>query len=48
MASGSPVPVTMLPEPKGASLEDFTEARMASSEAALSVSVSRGLRPPSA
>jgi MFS transporter, PHS family, inorganic phosphate transporter len=42
------VTLTMLPEPKGTSLEDFTERRTASSAAALGVSVSRGVRPPSA
>jgi hypothetical protein len=38
----------MLPEPKGTSLEDFTERRTASSAAALGVAASRGVRPPSA
>ncbi|MGO8886283.1 MAG: MFS transporter [Streptosporangiaceae bacterium] len=42
------VTLTMLPEPKGTSLEDFTEHRTASSQAALGLAVSRGLRPPSA
>ncbi len=42
------VTLTMLPEPKGTSLEDFTEAKTASSEAALQIAVSRGARPPSA
>ena len=45
---GLAVTLTMLPEPKGTSLEDFTERRTASSAAALGVSVSRGVRPPSA
>jgi len=42
------VTLTMLPEPKGTSLEDFTEPRRASSEAALGLSVSRGTRAPRA
>ena len=42
------VTLIMLPEPKGASLEDFTERRTASTASALGVSVSRGIRPPSA
>ena len=45
---GLVVTLTMPPEPKGTSLEDFTERRTASSTAALGVSVSRGVRPPSA
>jgi MFS transporter, PHS family, inorganic phosphate transporter len=40
------VTVTMLPEPKGSSLEDFTEGRLPSSAVALGVSESRGTRPP--
>jgi MFS family permease len=42
------VTLTMLPEPKGTSLEDFTETRATGSQAALGVSLSRALRPPSA
>jgi MFS transporter, PHS family, inorganic phosphate transporter len=42
------VTLTMLPEPKGTSLEDFTDRQRSSSAAALGVSVSRGVRPPSA
>jgi len=42
------VTLTMLPEPKGTSLEEFTEPRRAGSEAALGLAVSRGARPPSA
>ena len=45
---GLVVTLTMLPEPKGTSLEDFTERRTASSAAALGVAASRGIRPPSA
>ena len=45
---GLVVTLTMLPEPKGTSLEDFTERRTASSTAALGVAASRGVRPPSA
>ena len=45
---GLVVTLTMLPEPKGTSLEDFTERRTASSAAALGVAASRGVRPPSA
>jgi MFS transporter, PHS family, inorganic phosphate transporter len=39
---------TMLPEPKGASLEEFTEPRAPASAVALSLAESRGTRPPSA
>jgi MFS transporter, PHS family, inorganic phosphate transporter len=42
------VTLTMLPEPKGTSLEDFTERHTASSAAALGVAASRGVRPPAA
>jgi MFS transporter, PHS family, inorganic phosphate transporter len=42
------VTLTMLPEPKGTSLEDFTEPRTASSDATLGLAASRGVRPPSA
>ena len=40
--------VTMLPEPKGASLEDLTENRFPASAVALGVAESRGTRPPAA
>jgi MFS transporter, PHS family, inorganic phosphate transporter len=40
--------VTMLPEPKGTSLEDFTESRMPTSAVALSLAESRGTRPATA
>jgi MFS transporter, PHS family, inorganic phosphate transporter len=40
--------VTMLPEPKGASLEEFTEPRTPTSAVALSLAESRGARPPTA
>jgi MFS transporter, PHS family, inorganic phosphate transporter len=42
------VTVTMLPEPKGSSLEDITENRFPTSAVALGVAESRGTRPPSA
>jgi hypothetical protein len=38
--------VTMLPEPKGASLEEFTEQRVPTRAVALSIAESRGTRPP--
>jgi MFS transporter, PHS family, inorganic phosphate transporter len=41
------VTVTLLPEPKGSSLEDFTEDRYPQSAEALPVSESRGIRVPS-
>jgi hypothetical protein len=41
------VTLTMLPEPKGTSLEDFTEPAPAS-QAAFGVAVSRGVRSPAA
>jgi MFS transporter, PHS family, inorganic phosphate transporter len=41
------VTITLLPEPKGTSLEDFTE-RVPSSAVTLSVAESRGSRPPAA
>jgi hypothetical protein len=37
-----------LPEPKGSSLEEFTEGPMPASAAALGVAESRGTRPPAA
>jgi hypothetical protein len=41
--------VTMLPEPKGSSLEEFTEQRrVPASAATLAVAESRGTRPPAA
>ncbi len=40
--------VTLLPEPKGKSLEDFDEQRFPSSAVALGVAESRGTRPPPA
>jgi MFS transporter, PHS family, inorganic phosphate transporter len=40
--------ITMLPEPKGSSLEEFTEGPMPASAAALGVVESRGTRPPAA
>jgi PHS family inorganic phosphate transporter-like MFS transporter len=40
--------VVLLPEPKGTSLEDFTENRLPSSAVALGVAESRGPRPPAA
>jgi MFS transporter, PHS family, inorganic phosphate transporter len=40
--------VILLPEPKGASLEDITENRFPSSAVALGVAESRGTRPPAA
>jgi MFS transporter, PHS family, inorganic phosphate transporter len=40
--------VTLLPEPKGASLEEFTENRYPTSAVALALAESRGTRPPSA
>jgi MFS transporter, PHS family, inorganic phosphate transporter len=42
------VTLALLPEPKGTSLEEFTEARPTSSAAALGVAESRGTRPPAA
>lgn len=47
---GPLVTLTMLPEPKGSSLEEFTEAPAESfpaSAAALGLAESRGTRPPS-
>ncbi len=40
------VTVTMLPEPKGPSLEEFTERRLPSSAVTLGLAESRGTRPP--
>ncbi len=40
--------LTLLPEPKGSSLEEFTETRYATSAVALSLAQSRGTRPPAA
>jgi MFS transporter, PHS family, inorganic phosphate transporter len=40
--------VTLLPEPKGQSLEELTETPFSSSAVALSLAESRGTRPPSA
>jgi hypothetical protein len=40
--------VALLPEPKGASLEDLTEDRFPSSAVALGVAESSGTRPPAA
>jgi MFS transporter, PHS family, inorganic phosphate transporter len=45
---GALVTVLLLPEPKGTSLEDFTEPQTASSEATLGIAASRAVRPPSA
>jgi hypothetical protein len=42
------VTVTLLPEPKGSSLEDFTENRFPGTAVALGVAESRGTRPPAA
>ncbi len=42
------VTLTLLPEPKGSSLEEFTETRYATSAVALSLAQSRGTRPPAA
>jgi MFS transporter, PHS family, inorganic phosphate transporter len=42
------VTLTMLPEPKGSSLEELTEDRLPSSAVALGVAESRGTRPPRA
>jgi MFS transporter, PHS family, inorganic phosphate transporter len=42
------VTLTLLPEPKGTSLEDFTEDRFPTSAVALALAESRGTRPPSA
>jgi hypothetical protein len=46
------VTVTLLPEPKGSSLEDFTENRFPGTAVALGVALgvaeSRGTRPPAA
>ena len=42
------VTVTLLPEPKGTSLEEFTERRFPGSAVALALADSRGTRPPSA
>jgi len=42
------VTVTLLPEPKGQSLEELTETPFSSSAVALSIAESRGTRPPSA
>jgi hypothetical protein len=42
------VTVTLLPEPKGSSLEDLTENQYPTSAVALGVAESRGTRPPSA
>jgi len=40
--------VTLLPEPKGKSLEDVTEQRFPTSAVALGILESRGSRPPAA
>jgi hypothetical protein len=40
--------LTLLPEPKGSSLEDFTENQYPTSAVALGLAESRGARPPSA
>lgn len=45
---GALATITLLPEPKGASLEDFTENRFPDSAVALAVAESRGARPPAA
>jgi hypothetical protein len=42
------VTLALLPEPRGSSLEDFTERRYPASAVALSVAESRGTRPPAA
>lgn len=42
------VTVALLPEPKGASLEDFTERRYPTSAVALGIAESRSTRPPRA
>jgi MFS family permease len=42
------VTMALLPEPKGASLEDLTEKRFPSSAVALGLAESRGSRPPAA